>query len=126
MALIIVILIILLFGFKVINKVEEINVETILNKGFLSNKTVLKGDVFHKGVVKIIEGELSYFVYIRLEDGKEFTIDNRKLYSKLNICEVININKEIYTYKSQVLTVYSMSLEGFENFRLYEELNSLH
>ena len=125
MILIVVILIALFFGFKIINKAQENNVETILKKGSLRTKTLLKGDIFHKGTARIIKDELSYIVYIRLEDGREFNIDDFKLYSKVNIGDVLEISKNMYVYNSQLLTFYSLPLEGFEDFRICEEVYRL-
>lgn len=123
MAFIVALLILILFGFKIVNKSKEINVEKIIEKGILKEEMMIKGDVFYKSTVRDSKDNLSYLTYIRLENGKEIAINQMDFYSILNTGNVINLNKETYIYKSQKLTFYSVLLDGLENIRLCEELD---
>ena len=123
MVVVVVLIFMMIFGIKIINKTRELSIDTILKKGTLKDKIGLKGDIFYKSTAKKKDGVLSYLTYIRLENGKELTLDNFDFYSSLNIGEVINFTKEIYIYKNQILTFYSTSLDGVESLRFCEELD---
>ena len=96
MIFIIVLLIVILFGFKIINKSKEINIEKILEHGELKYEDMLKGDIFYKSPAKDKDGNISYLTYIRLEDGKEITVEKEDFYSLLNIGDVISCSKKTY------------------------------
>lgn len=123
MIIVVVLIFIMIFGIKIINKTRELSIDIILKKGTLKDKIGLKGDIFYKSAAKKKDGVLYYLTYIRLENGKELTIDSFDFYSSLNIGEVINFTKEIYIYKNQILTFYSTSLDGVQILRFCEELD---
>ena len=118
MIFIIVLLIVILFGFKIINKSKEINIEKILEHGELKYEDMLKGDIFYKSPVKDKDGNISYLTYIRLEDGKEITVEKEDFYSLLNIGDVISCSKKTYIYKSQKLSFYTVLLDKLDDIRL--------
>lgn len=121
MIFIIVLLIVILFGFKIINKSKEINIEKILEHGELKYEDMLKGDIFYKSPVKDKDGNISYLTYIRLEDGKEITVEKEDFYSLLNIGDVISCSKKTYIYKSQKLSFYTVLLDKLDDIRLSEK-----
>ena len=123
---IIILLVLLLFGFKIIDKSRELNIENILNKGSLMNSTKLRGEIFYKGVTKNTKDKLSYFVYIRLEDGKELVVENFKFYSDVKIGDIVNTKKETHIHKAQSLSFYSILHEEFKENRFYEELDFIY
>lgn len=126
MVFIIFLVLFILLGFKIINKNRELNIEKILHKGNLKHEQIIKGDVFYKSMTKDAEDNLCYYLYIRLEDGKEIIINHEKFYPFLNIGDVVSFNKEIYIYKSYKLTFYSLLLEGLEEVRLCEEVDFIN
>lgn len=126
MIFIIVLLIVILFGFKIINKSKEINIEKILEHGELKCEDMLKGDIFYKSPVKDKDGNISYLTYIRLEDGKEITVEKEDFYSLLNIGDVISCSKKTYIYKSQKLSFYTVLLDKLDDIRLCEQLDFIN
>lgn len=126
MIFIIVLLIVILFGFKIINKSKEINIEKILEHGELKYEDMLKGDIFYKSPVKDKDGNISYLTYIRLEDGKEITVEKEDFYSLLNIGDVISCSKKTYIYKSQKLSFYTVLLDKLDDIRLCEQLDFIN
>lgn len=126
MIFIIVLLIVILFGFKIINKSKEINIEKILEHGELKYEDMLKGDIFYKSPVKDKDGNISYLTYIRLEDGKEITVEKEDFYSLLNIGDVISCSKKTYIYKSQKLSFYTVLLDKLDDIRLCGQLDFIN
>lgn len=126
MIFIIVLLIVILFGFKIINKSKEINIEKILEHGELKYEDMLKGDIFYKSPAKDKDGNISYLTYIRLEDGKEITVEKEDFYSLLNIGDVISCSKKTYIYKSQKLSFYTVLLDKLDDIRLCEQLDFIN
>lgn len=126
MIFIIVLLIVILFGFKIINKSKEINIEKILEHGELKYEDMLKGDIFYKSPAKDKDGNISYITYIRLEDGKEITVEKEDFYSLLNIGDVISCSKKTYIYKSQKLSFYTVLLDKLDDIRLCGQLDFIN
>lgn len=126
MIFIIVLLIVILFGFKIINKSKEINIEKILEHGELKYEDMLKGDIFYKSPAKDKDGNISYLTYIRLEDGKEITVEKEDFYSLLNIGDVISCSKKTYIYKSQKLSFYTVLLDKLDDIRLCGQLDFIN
>ena len=117
-------LIIIIFKFKILKKCEEFNIDTILKYGVLSEQIFMKGDIFYKGIVKK-ENFISYLIYVRLDNGKEITIDNPDVYSSLNIGDIAVFSKNKYTYINQELNFYTVCLGDLENIRLNETIEFL-
>ena len=120
--LIILILIIIIFRFNILKKCNKVNIDTILNNGDLIEQALLKGDVFYKSKVKK-DNNISYFVYIRLENGEEITVDNLDIYSSVVITDIIVFNKYLYKYREYNYSYYTICLDYLENIKLKEELN---
>jgi hypothetical protein len=95
----------------------------ILKKGELISSQELKGHVSFKKIVRDKKNKETHMIYFRLEDGKEFTIDNIDLYLFLNIGDLIYLRKDVYSHKSGRLISYFPTLDdALEKEAIYTEI----
>lgn len=120
--LLLLILILIIFKFNILKNYNKVDIDTMLNNGDLIEQSLLRGNIFYKSKVKK-DNTISYFVYIRLENGEEITVDNLDIYSSVVTADVITFNKYLYKYREYNYSYYTICLDHLEDIKLKEELN---
>lgn len=111
----------ILFKNHILSKYNDLIINNIMKNGILE-ETFLKGDIFYKSKVKQ-DNKISYFVYIRLENGQEIIVDNLDIYSCLNIADMTIFKQNNYIYKSYYYSFYTLHLDGLESIKLNEKID---